>query len=207
MNTQSNKSRSRGIALNGAQARQLLAAVNRRSPFGERDFALIIFLFHTGLRVSELSGLNVHDVVTREGTAREVLHLRAETAKGRQSRLVPLNAVARKAITSLVSFNRSRGFSVVPGAPLLVNRKHRRLPVRAIQYLFEGLREKAQLDIRATPHTARHSFCSAVVRKSGDIRSLQTIVGHASLRSTEVYLHPDAEDLARTVRSLEGGSR
>lgn len=196
--------RTRSISLNATQARELLAAVNRRAPFGEQRFALIVLVFHTGLRVSELVGLNVGDVATNDGQPRELLHLRAETAKGRRSRIVPLNSKARKAVAALVNFNRARGFSVAPGAPLLVNRKHKRLSVRAIQYLMEALRKKADLDVRATPHTLRHTFGTVACRKTGDVRGLQQIMGHASLVSTAVYLHPNADDLTRITSTVAG---
>lgn len=93
---------------------------------------------------------------------------------------------------------------MAPGAPLLVNRKHKRVSVRAIQYLMESLRRKADLDVRATPHTLRHTFGTVACRKTGDVRGVQQLMGHASLVSTAVYLHPNAEDAIRITSTVAG---
>ena len=183
------------------QARQLVAAINPRSPFGERNMAIIIFLFHTGLRVGELVALN-HDHVYANGQTREVLHLPASMTKYRRSRVVPLNARARKAIEHLVAFNRARGFSTDAGAPLWVNRKHKRLSKRAVQYLLQDLREKAALDVKATPHSLRHAFATATASKTGDIRAVQQILGHRRLNTTAIYTHPDLAAMTRVASAI-----
>lgn len=187
--------------LHPREVAQLLGAVNRRGPFGPRDYWLIGLALHTGLRVSELVGLDVHHVATG-GRPRQALDLPARLGKGGRGRIVPLNGVARRAVAEILAFNQARGFSVAPEAPLLVNRYHQRVSTRYVQRLVEGLREKAGLDVRATPHTLRHTFASEVAGRHGNLRAVQLLLGHFRLETVEIYTHPSREELDRAVSSL-----
>ena len=123
-------------------------------------------------------------------------------AKGGQARLGPLNSLAQKAVSKLLSFNRARGFSVSNNAPLFVTKKHQWLSVRTIQWVVEQLRNKAGIDFQATPHTLRHSFATAVLERTGNLRAVQVLLGQKRLTSTEVYLHSRRDDLVAAVESL-----
>jgi site-specific recombinase XerD len=184
------------------QTLRLLGAVNLKSPFGFRDHRLMQLALHTGLRVSELSLLDVHHVA-RNLSPKEVLDLPAPLAKRHKARLIPLNTVARRLIGELLTFNRERGLSVAPDAPLLQNRHHQRLSIRAIQLLIKHYREQARLDVKVTPHSLRHRFATDLLRASGNVRVAQKLLGHKDIRTTERYLHPDLDDLARAVALLE----
>ena len=129
---------------------RMMATLDPRDPFGLRDRLMLGLARQTGLRVAELTGLDVNDVAL-EGCPRETLVVRAAIAKGGRSRIVPLNQTAREAVVGILRFNEARGFSVAPEAPLLVNRYHRRLSVRCVQLLVQALREKAGLDVRRRP--------------------------------------------------------
>ena len=171
--------------LSPATVDQLLASIPERSPFGARDRALIIFDLHTGLRSHELVALNVGHVLTRDGSPREWLEV---IDKGGFHRQVPLNAAARQAILDLVQFNQSRGFSVAPESPLLVTRCHRRLPTRSLRDIIQRHREWADLDVRCSPHTLRHTFASRLAA-CAPLPVVQVALGHARLSSTQVYTH------------------
>jgi site-specific recombinase XerD len=188
--------------LNELQSYRLMGAINLRSPFGPRDLCLLKLALNTGLRVSELSLLDVEHV-SRAGVAREILDLPPAITKFHRSRQIPLNAAARRVISELLAFNQARGFSVAPDAPLFQNRKHRRFSVRSIQLLVEHYRELAELDIKVTPHSLRHKFATDVLRAKGNVRVAQKLLGHRDIRTTELYLHPDFEDLAEAVAFLE----
>lgn len=192
------------FSLSVAQVRRLLGSVNLRSPFGKRDYLLILFLYETGLRVGECSGLIVHHVYSREGKAREWLHLPAMLCKGSRGRSVPLNATARACVEKLVSFNRERGFSVAPAAPLFCHRKHGPLSVRSIQKIIKHYRELADLDLPATPHTLRHSMASQLLASGGSLVSAQKMLGHRRIASTQVYSHASLEQLKRDAAALGG---
>ena len=185
------------------QIRQLLAAVDLRSPFGRRDYLLILFLYQTGLRVGECSGLITHHVFSK-GQAREWLHLPASICKGPRSRVLPLNATARACIEKQVQFNKDRGFSVAPAAPLFQHRKHGPLSIRSIQKIIERYRVTADLDLRATPHTLRHSFASNMLDNGSSLTSVQRILGHRRIASTQAYVHASRKKLQRDAAEFGG---
>ena len=187
--------------LSPATVDQLLASIPERSPFGARDKALIVFDLHTGLRSHELVGLNVGHVLTRDGFPREWLEV---VGKGGYHRQVPLNVAARQAVLDLVQFNQSRGFSVAPESPLLVTRCHRRLPTRSLRGIIQGYRERADLDVRCSPHTFRHTFASRLAN-CAPLPVVQVALGHQRLSSTQVYTHTTPAQLAAGVARLAGG--
>ena len=190
--------------LSNAQVRQLLSAVNLESAFGRRDYLLILFLYHTGLRVGELSQLRVDLVANRQGQPREVLDLPAAFCKGPRGRMVPLNATARACVEKQLRFNRSRGFSTAPDAPLFQNRKHRALSIRSIQQLIENYRNKADLDVKATPHSLRHTNATALQNAGVPSRVIQHGLGHRHLSTTERYLGVSAVDMKHHYSALGG---
>ena len=160
--------------LSNSEIRQLLSAVDLRSPFGRRDYLLIMFLYHTGLRVGECSRLLV-SLVSRGGQTFESLDLPAMFCKGPRGRVVPLNATARACIEKMLTFNKSRGFSTAPAAPLFQNSKHCPLSIRSIQLLIQKYRREAGLEIAATPHTIRHSHATALHESGAPVRVVRPV--------------------------------
>jgi integrase/recombinase XerD len=184
-----------------AEIRTLLDTIDLRAPMGPRDYFLIVFDYHTGLRVSELVSLNVSQVA-EQGVPRHELFLPAAVTKNRQSRIVPLNELARKAISKLLAFNQARGVSVLPDAPLFQTKHHQRLTARTVQWMMADLRAKAGLDVPVTPHSLRHACLKTVLERSHDIRAVQKIGGQKRLSSVEVYTEPDREQVARAAATL-----
>lgn len=189
--------------LSNSQVRQLLSAVDLRSPFGQRDYLLIMFLYQTGLRVGECSRLLV-TLVSREGQAFHNLDLPAMFCKGPRGRVVPLNATARHCIEKMLQFNRARGLSTAPAAPLFQNRKHCPLSVRSIQQLIKRYRERAGLDIAATPHTIRHTHATALHESGVPTRAIQRGLGHRHLSTTEKYLGVSSQAMQSSYAALGG---
>ena len=150
------------FALSKPELRRILDAVDLTQPFGRRDYLLMLFLYHTGLRVGECSRL-LTCLVSDDGTPRQFLHLPAAICKGSRGRVVPLNAVAQRCISKLLAFNCERGFQTAPASPLFQNSHHGPLSVRSIQSLVAYYRRRAGLDVRATPHTFRHSNASHLI--------------------------------------------
>lgn len=179
--------------------RQLLGVISPRSPFGARDHALIRLFTHTGLRVAEMTGLDVGHVFDQ--APRHWLDLPASICKGNRSRRIPLSETARQAIQDLVDFLKMRGFQADGHSPLLQDRRHRRLPIREVQRLVQAYREKAGLDLRVTPHTFRHSWASQLALHNS-VRVVQQLLGHRFLASSEVYLHTQPAQLEEAVASL-----
>lgn len=131
-------------ALSKAELRQILSVIDLSSPFGRRDFLLILFLFHTGLHVGECAGVITH-LVAISGRPRQSLHLAAAVCKGSrgQNRVVSLNRVAQACIQKLLAFNASRGLSTAPAAPLFQNQIRGPLSASSIQQLLASYRELA----------------------------------------------------------------
>ena len=184
-----------------SQEAQLLSVIRPGEPFGARDRALIRFAIHTGLRSAELCSLNVGDVYTWDGFARQWVEV---LGKGGHQRQVPLNSVARQAVVDLVHFNRSRGFAVAGESPLLVTRCHQRLPTRSLRDLIQRYRERADLDVQCSPHTFRHSFASRLAG-CAPLPVVQVALGHKRLSSTQVYTHTTPAQLAEGVERLANG--
>lgn len=182
----------------------LLGVIRRRAAFGERDHAMLTLMGHTGLRVSELVGLN-HDQLATGRQSRTHLTIPAGLGKGGHGRVVPLNLTAQDAVVRLVEFNLSRGFSVAPTAPLLVTRQHTRLGVRYVQKLVEMLRRQAELDRPITPHSLRRGFASQVAQVCRDPYQVQALLGHRKLQTSLHYVQVRPEELERAVAGLDEG--
>ena len=199
------------FCLSKSEIRRVLGAINLdKYVFGRRDYLLILFLYHTGLRVGEVSGLTVglvsHDtgaVTLRLREPRNYLHLPAAICKGSRGRVVPLNEVAQECVRKILTFNNQLGLSEAPEAPLFNNRVGGHLSVRSIQQLIALYRDAAGLDVRATPHTLRHSNASHLVAARVPTVHVQKLLGHRQLSSTQVYVTVSKEELAQSSKALE----
>jgi integrase/recombinase XerC len=153
-----------------------------------RDRALLETLYSSGLRVSELVGMNLGDLDLVERELRV-------TGKGGKHRIVP---VGRYAIEALEAWLPVRGRYASPvELAVFVGRRGERLSIRAVQKrMYEwGLRQG--LDRRVHPHMLRHSFASHLLESSGDLRAVQELLGHADIATTQVYTHLDFQHLAK----------
>lgn len=189
------------FALERDQIKTLLNGINLRSTWGRRDYLLILFLYHTGLRIGELCKLLVTNV-SHEGQPRDEVYLPAVITKTQKARVVPLNDVAQECVAKLLAFNRERGFSTAPIAPLFVWKNHRALPPREAQRMLQELRETVGLSPKATPHTLRHSFASELVRNGATLPTVKSLLGHERLSSTQIYTHTTERERRNAVQSL-----
>jgi site-specific recombinase XerD len=127
--------------INGNELKKLLNVTD--GIFAQRDKVMLILLYNTGLRVSELCGLNIRDVMN--GEVRHELKVHKEIAKGNRERIIPLNEKARTAIQDLINFNTSMGYDTSPKSPLLQGRKHGRLTRQQVHYIVYELGKRANL--------------------------------------------------------------
>ncbi|RIK85202.1 MAG: tyrosine recombinase XerC [Planctomycetota bacterium] len=168
---------------------KLLTAPPGRSPMGLRDRALLETMYSAGLRVSELVGLSDGDVDFKQG----VLLVRG---KGRRERLSPLGSYASKA---LQAWMRARTISPHEPqgreAPVFTNRFGTRLTARSVERMLEKYLRQTGLDQRTSPHTLRHSFATHLLDRGADIRSVQELLGHKSLVTTQIYTHVSTASL------------
>jgi integrase/recombinase XerC len=162
--------------------------VEEDSTLGVRDRAIFELAYSCGLRVSELTGLDVESIDARTGEARV-------TGKGSKTRIVP---VGRPALVALAAWRAIRGELAKPGeAALFVGRSGRRLAPREVQRRIKRWAAAAGIEVDVHPHMLRHSFASHVLQSSGDLRAVQEMLGHASIASTQVYTHLDFQHLAQ----------
>ncbi len=156
--------------------------------FVTRDRAIMELLYSSGLRLAELTGLNLTDLDLKDRTV-QVL------GKGRKSRIVP---VGRKAIEALEAWLRERG-SIRRAHPqaLFIGRNGRRFGPRAVQKRVAGWARRQGLGVHVHPHLFRHSFASHLLESSGELRGVQELLGHADIATTQIYTHLDFQHLAR----------
>ena len=172
----------------------LLGAAGASSWIDARDRALLEVLYATGARISEAVGLRTDALEPALG----VLRL---TGKGDKTRLVPLGARAREALTTWLETWRT-GLPGAVGRPeVFLTRTGRPMDRTAAWRRVKALALRAGIRAELSPHTLRHSFASHLVAGGADLRAVQELLGHASIRTTEVYTHLDAEQV-RSVHRL-----
>jgi integrase/recombinase XerC len=162
---------------------RLLDAPPADAPLGLRDRAILETLYSAGLRVSELTGLNVEDVDLTEGLA-------TVRGKGRKERLALLGPASLSALRRWLDA-RPAVVGPLARAPeaLFLNKSGTRLTSRSVGRLLEKYLKRAGLDPRTSPHTLRHSFATHLLDNGADIRSVQELLGHRSLSTTQIYTH------------------
>ena len=148
---------------------------------GFRDHAMLELLYATGIRVSELIGLNVNDVNLSAGFVRC-------QSKGKE-RIVPLYPAAVKALEDYVKDIRPRIVADEEEQALFVNMNGERMCRQGFWKIIKYYQEKAEIDKDITPHTLRHSFAVHLLENGADLRSIQEMLGHADISSTQIYTH------------------
>jgi len=169
--------------LGEADLGRLLEAPPADATLGLRDRAILETLYSAGLRVSELTGLNVDDVDLESGLA-------TVRGKGKRERLALLGP---QALTALRNWLAAREAMPAKGrrqqAAVFLNKNGSRLTSRSVGRLLEKYLAQAGLDPRTSPHTLRHSFATHLLDRGADIRSVQELLGHRSLATTQIYTH------------------
>ncbi|MGB7345327.1 MAG: tyrosine recombinase XerC [Pirellulaceae bacterium] len=176
--------------LSSDEVGRLLEAPPRQSVAGLRDRAILETMYSAGLRVSELVGLRDRDVDSDE----QIVRVRG---KGRKERISPMGSFAIKAMDAYAR-KRTRSAktdSLGRDAPVFVNRFGNILTTRSVGRMLEKYIATSDLDSRTSPHTLRHSFATHLLDHGADIRSVQELLGHKSLATTQIYTHVSAANL------------
>ncbi|MCI0366665.1 MAG: tyrosine recombinase XerC [Phycisphaerales bacterium] len=174
-------------AIGVEQVEKLLSAPDDRDLLGARDRAILETLYSTGIRVSELVGINRADI----DESNEALIVRG---KGRKERIVPLGSHALAALrhyTAMLDATQQQGGVIRAdhGSPLFINKHGTRLSTRSVRRKVSKYLVTAGLDPDISPHTLRHSFATHLLDNGADLRSVQELLGHQSLSTTQVYTH------------------
>ena len=166
------------------EVKRLLETPPMNNWLGARDRAILETLYSTGIRVSELVALNMDDV----DFLGEVVHIRG---KGKKERISPISSSALQVIQHYMEFRnkRAQSSSNFDMKVLFVNKHGRRLSTRSVRRKMDKYLKMAGLDPTISPHTLRHSFATHMLNNGADLRSVQELLGHQSLSTTQVYTH------------------
>jgi len=158
------------------------------SPLEMRDHAMMELMYSSGLRLSELVNLDLLDVDLSAGQVKI-------TGKGNKTRYLPIGQQAREALSSWLELRES---IVNTGeTAVFINHRGSRLSQRAVQKRMREQAQKTALGVHVHPHMLRHSFASHLLESSGDLRSVQELLGHANISTTQVYTQLDFQHLAK----------
>lgn len=179
------------------EAAVLVEAPDLKHPLGVRDRALLEILYAGGLRINELVMLDLWDLDLSAGYVRVM-------GKRARERLVPLGSQAVKALRGYLAGARPRILANASEKKInnavFLNRWGERLSARGIRKILNKYAEKADLDRKISPHTLRHSFATHLLNAGADLRSVQELLGHTRLSSTQVYTHVTGERLKQVYR-------
>ncbi len=168
--------------LNREQVEAILTAPDPGKPNGLRDRAMLQLLYATGVRVSELCGIRTCDIETGLGVVRV-------TGKGNKQRLVPVGKPALAAIAAYLESGRPGLLKGRASPYLFVTARGGRMTRQGFWKLLAGYGRKAGIFHNLTPHVIRHSFATHLLEGGADLRSVQTMLGHADIATTQIYTH------------------
>lgn len=175
---------------------RLIAAIDLSSNEGERNRAMLETLYGCGLRVSELVTLKISDLFFEEGFVKI-------TGKGNKQRFVPIGSYTQKYIAIYKDNVRSH-LNIQKGHEdtLFLNRRGRQLTRAMIFIIIKDLAVKIDLNKTISPHTFRHSFATHLLENGADLRSIQLMLGHESITTTEIYVHLDRKHLSEIMNTF-----
>ena len=170
----------------------------RSTPLGRRDRAILELFYASGLRLSELVGLDLEDLNLSARMVRVM-------GKGRKERLVPFNTAAREAIAAWLKDRAVllRG----SGDPLFLNARGSRLTGRSVQRLVARYVSGCSTRFGISPHALRHSFATHLLQFGADLRAIQELLGHVQLSTTQRYTHVNLAQLQETYRRAHPRAR
>ena len=174
----------------------LIDAVDLSSNEGERNRAILETLYGCGLRVSELISLKISDLFFEEGFIKV-------SGKGDKQRFVPIGNLTQKYINIYKSTDRSK-LLIQKGHEdtLFLNRRGKQLTRAMIFTIIKDLAVKINLNKNISPHTFRHSFATHLLENGADLRSIQLMLGHESITTTEIYVHLDRRHLTQVINAF-----
>jgi len=175
---------------------KMLASIDVSSPLGYRNLTILETLYGSGLRVSELIELKISDLHFDEG-------LVLITGKGNKQRLVPLGKISAQKLRVYIEEIRvhvpvKKGHQDI----VFLNKNGRQLTRAMIFTIVRRVAENAGIQKKVSPHTFRHSFATHLLENGADLRSIQLMMGHENITTTEVYMHVDTQHLSKSLQAF-----
>lgn len=179
--------------LSEEEVRAFLDLPQSDRPLDLRDRALLELLYATGLRVSELVGIDNEDINFKE----RLIRIRG---KGKKERIVPFGKAAEESIIGYLKKRTSINRGAIDGQAVFLNYRGRRLTSRSVERIVDKHIVSSASRRKISPHSLRHSFASHLLSRGADLRAIQEFLGHASLATTQKYTHMDLKQLLEVYR-------
>ena len=175
------------------EIKRLISSVNLDSEFGQRNKTIIEVLYGTGIRVSELIELKLSNIFFKENILKV-------TGKGNKERFVPLGKIASIEIKKYLNDRDKLKINSKFSDILFLNRYGRQLTRSMIFKVINDSSKNAEIDKKISPHTLRHSYATHLLKNGADLRTIQLILGHESITTTEIYTHLDTFHLEDVLK-------
>ena len=180
--------------LNVEEISQMISSINIKEKFGQRNKTIIEILYGTGIRVSELIELKISNIFFKENLIRVL-------GKGDKERFVPIGLKAKKSIIDYI--NNDRKYQKIEESSndiLILSRYGKKITRHMIFTLIKNISKKSGITKKISPHTFRHSFASHLLKNGADLRTIQLILGHENITTTEIYTHLDSKHLLNVMK-------
>ncbi len=174
---------------------RLLRAPDRSDSEGYRDYAILTLFLFTGLRLSELVGLNIGDVDFEAGSI--LVH-----GKGSKERLIPLHRHAREVLATYLRSVRLVTPNMNP-MPIFLGRDDQRMTARAVGWAVERAVKQAGVSHQITPHKLRHTFATQLLHRGANLLEIKELLGHSQLATTSIYTHTNVQRLKSAVEKIK----
>ncbi len=164
--------------------------------------AIMLLLYHTGLRVSELVSLSINDVMYSDATFKNQLTV---TGKGNKQRTIPLSQKAKENLFVLIEDSKGKLKKLFnQDSPLIVTQKRTRMTREWVSKIIKKFREDNKIELQLTPHVFRHQFATSLIKRGANMKTVQTLLGHSSIAITlDTYTHTTNEDMRKAVSLLD----
>ena len=187
--------------LNVEEISQMISSINIKETFGQRNKTIIEILYGTGIRVSELIELKISNIFFKENLIRVL-------GKGDKERFVPIGLKAKKSIIDYINNNRKYQKIEESSNDILVLSKYgKKITRHMIFTLIKNISKKSGITKKISPHTFRHSFASHLLKNGADLRTIQLILGHENITTTEIYTHLDSKHLLNVMKKYHPRSK
>ena len=187
--------------LNVEEISQMISSINIKEKFGQRNKTIIEILYGTGIRVSELIELKISNIFFKENLIRVL-------GKGDKERFVPIGLKAKKSIIDYINNNRKYQKIEESSNDILILSKYgKKITIHMIFNLIKNISKKSGVTKKISPHTFRHSFASHLLKNGADLRTIQLILGHENITTTEIYTHLDSKHLLNVMKKYHPRSK